>query len=533
MAAISKEEYLKRYLSGDTNNEKKKKKKRVKGAKQSNSRIIDDDIDLKTFGASASNEQEQSEDEAPTVAEVVDERPEHVKRLEQYRKDQRWKILGKDKEEDDDISSVEYGVIASGNKGGRGQKATQRHDSDSDASLPRRTRHDSDSDPSPLRKRRHDSNSDASPPRKKRHDSDSDNSPAGRKRHDSGSDNSPPRKNKPNVGNSSSDKTSRKRQDRQSRFAPADQPARRNRHDSDSDHSPPRKQRHDSGSDQSPPRKGTNSDQSPPRRKRHDSDESPPRKRKAQKESDQSPPRRNRRGSDSDQSPPRQRKRGKEDDQSPPRRQGEGKKGAKPDKTLGGAKAGLSSAAEMKREAELLRKKEEDTFKKIDRDALGQDAQTVFRDKKSGKRRNLAAEQEEEAIEAKKKAEEDKKYQEWGQGLKQKEQREQQMQEYVHEASKPLARHKDDQDLDRIMRDMDRDGDPMAMFMKKKNKKEDPNAKPRYKGPPGPPNRFGILPGYRWDGVDRSNGFEKQIFTKMSEKKAVKEHAYKWSTEDM
>ena len=57
--------------------------------------------------------------------------------------------------------------------------------------------------------------------------------------------------------------------------------------------------------------------------------------------------------------------------------------------------------------------------------------------------------------------------------------------------------------------------------------------KPRYRGPVPPPNRYKIMPGYRWDGVDRSNGFEKQIFTKMSEQKAVKEHAYKWSTEDM
>ena len=48
-----------------------------------------------------------------------------------------------------------------------------------------------------------------------------------------------------------------------------------------------------------------------------------------------------------------------------------------------------------------------------------------------------------------------------------------------------------------------------------------------------PENRFVLRPGYRWDGIDRSNGFEKAMFLRRAEKVAIKEAAYKWSTEDM
>lgn len=40
--------------------------------------------------------------------------------------------------------------------------------------------------------------------------------------------------------------------------------------------------------------------------------------------------------------------------------------------------------------------------------------------------------------------------------------------EVAHEMSKPIARGKDDADLESYLKDQDREGDPMLEFMKKK-----------------------------------------------------------------
>ncbi|GFN99338.1 LOW QUALITY PROTEIN: Bud13 homolog [Plakobranchus ocellatus] len=609
MAALSKAEYLKRYMSKDQlpKEDRKKKRRKVKPSANSRLKIIDDDADFKRKDKDGPEVLEE-EEEAPFVAEVIDERPKHVQQLEAYRKNSRWKILGQERE--DKSAAMDYGVIersspspiTSQSRGSPPQR--KRHDSsDSDSGPPRRKRHDSSSGSdktsvtrAPIKRE----NSEARSKAAIRYDTDSDadvSPPRKNRQSRADSDNSPPRRLSPSAAQSSHRFTSRDPHSSQQnskttdhKLKPFSSPSRNRplRHDSDSDLSPSRSRIEQPDSDQSPVRKrkgGSDSDQSPVRKSKggSDSDQSPVRKRKGGSDSDQSPVRKRKGGSDSDQSPPRKRRseestqskesrkrHDSDSDPSPPRKKrpqsspprskkkeavsnnhkrprksrfddsSADEKPQKATKTLGGAKAGLSSAREMKEEARKLREKEEKSFQNIDEETLGRNAKTVMRDKETGKRRNLQAESEKNAEEDRKKEEQMKKYAAWGKGVKQAKDRESTLQDQIHEAMKPLARYSDDADLDEMRRQEERAEDPMLAYIQKRRKKEEEKAGvkkkkelPRYKGPAPPPNRFNIMPGYRWDGVDRSNGFEKKIFAHRANKTAIKEMAYKWSTEDM
>jgi pre-mRNA-splicing factor CWC26 len=59
--------------------------------------------------------------------------------------------------------------------------------------------------------------------------------------------------------------------------------------------------------------------------------------------------------------------------------------------------------------------------------------------------------------------------------------------------------------------------DPMAQFDTKEEESGGGggSTKPKYRGPPGPSNRFGLLPGYRWDGVNRGIGFEQKVIKQL------------------
>ena len=151
------------------------------------------------------------------------------------------------------------------------------------------------------------------------------------------------------------------------------------------------------------------------------------------------------------------------------------------------------------------------------------------------------------ASQAKKKEKEAKKM-EWGKGLVQRDEANAQRKHLESIKGTDWRRTRDDEELNARQKEKEIWNDPAAAFLTvcsmascfidhantflQKKKSKGPR-RPEYKGPPPPPNRFGIKPGYRWDGVDRSNGFEKKLFQKQNERRLNQQAAHNWGVEDM
>lgn len=201
-----------------------------------------------------------------------------------------------------------------------------------------------------------------------------------------------------------------------------------------------------------------------------------------------------------------------------------------------GAAAGLQSAEQV---TAALRRKEKAELKAIREaglDPTGKAQETIYRDA-SGRIINVAMKRAE--LRAKAEEEERKKQEELEnrKGDVQRREKEERMQALRDIKVQGVARHADDEAMNDELKERERWNDPMAQLLatkktsgKAKAGKSKSTAK-SYLGA-AEPNRYGIRPGWRWDGVDRSNGFEKKWFAARNAAKDRKDLEYAWQMDE-
>lgn len=198
-----------------------------------------------------------------------------------------------------------------------------------------------------------------------------------------------------------------------------------------------------------------------------------------------------------------------------------------------GARAGLQTAeqtAAMVKAQEKRRKAEAAQYK----DPSSSDAknqETIYRDA-SGRIINVAMKRAEARRAEEEKREKEERAREALMGDVQRQQREARRQELQEAKAMPLARTIEDETLNDELRARERWNDPAAGFL---TQTVGPGAsvtgKPLYKGA-FQPNRYGIRPGHRWDGVDRGNGFEKEWFASRNKKGRLEALDYQWQMDE-
>ncbi|KAL4398894.1 Pre-mRNA-splicing factor Cwc26 [Malassezia pachydermatis] len=195
-------------------------------------------------------------------------------------------------------------------------------------------------------------------------------------------------------------------------------------------------------------------------------------------------------------------------------------------------KAGLMSREQLRAQREAREAAERAAAKE---EAMQQDEQlpeaqqTVYRDAQ-GRRVNIEEEEErlkQEEQERLRKKEEQK---QWNRGLVQRREeaeqramldsaRHEQLTKYVSHYWANI-RYADDKHLNSELRERVHWDDPARAFLTRRAGRR--VVRPQYEGPAPPPNRFGIKPGYRWDGVDRSNGFERKMLMSINNAQRIR-----------
>jgi pre-mRNA-splicing factor CWC26 len=199
-----------------------------------------------------------------------------------------------------------------------------------------------------------------------------------------------------------------------------------------------------------------------------------------------------------------------------------------------GTHAGLQSASAVAKQFEK-RKREEAAQWEREQAVLGKGKgkkgeETVYRDA-TGRRIDISMRRQEARREADEKAKKAMEEKEMQKGDVQRLDREKRREELDEARFMPVARKIDDLDMNEELKSQERWNDPAAQFVVKKNKGKSASGKPLYKGASAP-NRYGIRPGHRWDGVDRGNGWEAERFKALNRVARNKELDYSWQMDE-
>ncbi|KAJ2910983.1 Pre-mRNA-splicing factor cwc26 [Coemansia aciculifera] len=189
---------------------------------------------------------------------------------------------------------------------------------------------------------------------------------------------------------------------------------------------------------------------------------------------------------------------------------------------------GLQAASIIKEDADRAQERYLRKLREAGDEKSGRGAETVYRDAKTGKRLDIDQARKEEAESRQDKEQRRQLQTEWNKGLVQQRAKLEELQ-LVERMRASGGSVDTSHERDSEQRARQHWNDPALQFLQSKTTSK--AEYPQYSGY-APPNRFGIRPGYRWDGVDRSNGFEKDTFRRQASASARQAEEYSYSVAD-
>ena len=200
-----------------------------------------------------------------------------------------------------------------------------------------------------------------------------------------------------------------------------------------------------------------------------------------------------------------------------------------------GAMAGLQSAEQVTKALKRKEKAERKAMEAQGLDPSGKAQETIYRDA-SGRIINVAMKRAELRAKAEEEERKQKEELENRKGDVQRREKEERKRDLEDMKITGVARYADDKKLNEELKERERWNDPMAQLMQSKKSGGKTGGKSKgggktYQGA-FEPNRYGIKPGWRWDGVDRGNGFERKWFAARNKQKDREALEYHWEMDE-